>query len=136
MPTFDKGLEIFATWQTLMLGIGIYVLSFALRRVVETGWEKVKKNKWWNEVALPFTPIAIGILLALFAKKFPWPVPVKDSYSAKILYGLVCGVCCGWFYGRIRSFITAGQDEKAAAKKDLLLDSPEAPKPAPEAPKP
>jgi hypothetical protein len=130
MPTLNQGLEIFANWQTLLLGLAIYVMSFGLRRVVETGWSGAKKNKWWNEVVLPLTPVALGILLALVAKKFPWPMPVSGSFSARAMYGVACGVFCGWLYSRVRSFMKAGQDEKAAKDKDAPpeIGGPETPK--------
>lgn len=132
----DKGLEVFMNWQTMLLGMAIYVASFGLRRVVETGWAGASKNKWWNEVLLPLLPVFIGTLLALCAKKFPWPMPVSDSLSARVMYGIACGVFCGWLYSRIRSFMRAGQPDKSNPAELVGLETPEIPKPAQEAPKP
>lgn len=112
----DKAYEIFASWQTLVLGLTIYVLALSARRVVETGWVGAKTNKWWNEVLLPALPIVLGVLIAVLARKFPWPEPIlkSESFSAKAGYGIAVGLICGWLYARVRGFLRAGQDEKAA----------------------
>lgn len=127
MPQLNVGLEIFANWQTVLLSLCVYVASFGIRRIVETGWVLAKKNKWWNEVLLPLTPVVIGVIFGIFAKSFPWPLPVSESLSARVMYGVACGVCCGWLYARIRGFVKAGQEEKAQARGDL----PEIPPPPP-----
>lgn len=128
MPILDKGLEVFANWQTLMLGLSIYVMSFGTRRVVETGWVGAKKNKWWTEVLLPMTPIGCGVLLAFIAQQFPWPLPVNGSFSARAMYGVFCGMSCGWLYSRVRGYVNAGKAEKA--EKSGMEKPPSIPPPS------
>lgn len=105
----DDGLAVFANWQTLLLGITIYVTTAFVRRVIETAWKGAKDNKWYYEVLLPIGPIANGVLLALLLKSFPWPEPIAASRSGKVMYALVCGLFCGWLYARVRGFFRQGQ---------------------------
>jgi len=110
MPTtLDDGLSVFANWQTLLLGLTIYVMTAAVRRVVETAWKGATTNKWWYEVLLPLGPIGNGLLLAVTLKQFPWPPAVAESASARAMYAIVCGLFCGWLYARVRGFFRQGQ---------------------------
>ena len=103
--SLDNGIELFANWQTMTVGLTIYVMTAAGRRVFETGFPNATKSKWWYEVALPFGPIANGVLLAVIMKKFPWPPQVAESLSARVTYAIVCGLFCGWTYARVRGLI-------------------------------
>lgn len=139
MKTLEDGLAVFTNWQTVAVGLTIYVMTGAIRRVVETGWKGAKSNKWWYEVLLPLGPIGNGILLAMFVKQFPWPEPVAESTSSRVMYALVCGLFCGWLYGRVRGFFRNGS---TAGTSDVVpLDStprneesapPTEPSPSPE----
>ena len=114
--SLDQGFELFANWQTLVVGLTIYVMTAAIRRVVETGWKGSKTNKWWYEVLLPLGPIGNGIILAVGMKKFPWPEQVAASTSARVTYAIVCGLFCGWLYARVRGFLRSQTEE--GKKKD------------------
>jgi hypothetical protein len=102
---WDSIFEVFICWQTAVLCLGVFLITFAIRRPIEVGWTGAKKNKWWNEVALPLAPIVIGALLGALSKKFPWPTPVSGSGWARAMYGATCGLSCGWVYTRFRSII-------------------------------
>jgi hypothetical protein len=128
MEQFDKGFEVFANWQTLLLCLGIFLGTYGIRRVVETAWSGSKTNKWWTEVLLPMGPIGTGAILGYFAKSYPWPMPVADNLWAKVFYGASCGLASGWVYNRFRSVL------KAMATNDQVPESvvkvlPPAPKP-------
>ena len=103
--SLDQGFELFANWQTIVVGLTIYVVTAAIRRVVETAWKGATSNKWWYEVLLPLGPIGNGVILALVMPKFPWPDQVAVSTSARVTYAIVCGLFCGWFYARVRGFL-------------------------------
>lgn len=123
MASLDSGLEIFTNWQTVALGLTIYVMTAAIRRVIETGRPSITHSKWWREVFLPLGPVGNGIILALVARAFPWPEPVAGNLSARVMYALVCGLGCGWLYGRFRGFFKQGGGTSAAS--DIVpLDSP------------
>jgi hypothetical protein len=124
MEKFDKGFEVFFNWQTFMVCIGIFLATYAIRRIVETAWVKSKGNKWWCEVALPLGPIGTGILLAMVAKTFPWPMPIADSMWARALYGSICGVASGWVYNRFRSIFKTWSEEKNAKEDAAAAVTP------------
>lgn len=89
----------------------------------------------WTELFLPLGPYGTGMIIALFAKKFPWPMPVTDALSVKIMYGLVCGGASGWIYGRFRAFMNV---KKASGNSDAPPppDAPAAEPPAADPPAP
>lgn len=125
MASLDVGLELFTNWQTIALGLTIYVMTAAIRRVIETSRPEIVKSKWWREVFLPLGPVGNGIILAVALKAFPWPEQVAANLSSRVMYALVCGLGCGWLYGRFRGFMK--QDSAAAGPSDVVtLDSPPA----------
>lgn len=122
MPvSLDNGFDLFANWQTVVVGLTIYVITVGVRRIIETAWKGATMNKWWCEVILPLSPIVSGVTLAVGMKKFPWPPPVAGSLSARITYAIVCGLFCGWLYGRVRGFFRSAQQGNALAQG---LDAP------------
>jgi len=127
MPQLDKGFEVFVNWQTALFCLGIYFATYIVRTVVQALIPKVKVKgampyHLWNELFLPLGPYGTGILIALVAKKFPWPMPIADVWSAKVMYGLVCGGASGWFYGRFRAWAKVKDERKAGTS-----DAPPAP---------
>jgi len=133
MPQLDKGFEIFLNWQTALFCLGIYFITYVVRLFVEALVPGVKvkgttSHRLWTELFLPLGPYGTGMIIALFAKKFPWPMPVTDAMSVKIMYGLVCGGASGWFYGRFRAFmkITAENKLGPAPAPAELPPAPEA----------
>jgi hypothetical protein len=131
MPTLDKGLEIFINWQTFVFCLGIYFATQIVRTLVEAFVPnvKVKGTKTyhaWNEAFLPLGPFGTGMLIALLAKKFPWPMPIADAMSAKLMYGLICGGASGFMYGRFRAFIrirTESKDDGTAIADPVSVDN-------------
>ena len=107
MPQLDKGFEVFANWQTILFSIGVFMVTYVTRIIVEYAWKNWKQSKLYNELILHLFPIVVGGLIALAAKKFPWPMPIVDSASARIFYGAVLGMFCGAIYGRVRAWITS-----------------------------
>lgn len=102
----EKGLiELFANWQTAVFLIGVFMITYTIRTVVEGIWIGAKTNRFWTKIFLPLGPIATGVLFAIFAKKFPWPMPFGDSMSVKFMYGGGCGLFCNFFYARVRDWV-------------------------------
>jgi hypothetical protein len=114
MPSFDKAFEIFATWQTALFCLGVYMLTYVVRTIVEAFWKGAKQNVLWNELGLHLGPIGTGLIIALVAKKFPWPEPLGESGAARMFYGLICGGASGWVYGRFRAWLNIAADSQSA----------------------
>lgn len=110
--SFDNGLQVFGNWQTICVGLTIYIMTAAVRRIVEIAWKNAGQSKWWYEVLLPLGPIGNGILLAVGMRKFPWPEPIAGSFSARVMYAMICGLFCGWLYARVRGFMRQGSEVK------------------------
>ena len=106
MEQLDKGFAVFFSSQTILFCLGVFMVTFAIRRVVETGWVGAKTNKWWTEVFLPLGPIATGVILAFAAKTYTWPDVIKDPWS-RAFYGGACGMASGWVYTRFRAILKA-----------------------------
>lgn len=106
MPQLDKGFEVFANWQTVVFALGIYLITYVVRSVVEYAWKNWRQNRLYTDLGLHTFPIVVGGLVALFAKKFPWPMPISDSASARIFYGAILGMFCGVIYGRVRAWMS------------------------------
>jgi hypothetical protein len=135
-PDLTQGFAIFANWQTVVLCLGIYLITYFLRTIIEnTPGTKTFSQGWvWQTILLPLGPIATGVLIALFSKKFPWPMPIADAGLAREFYGGICGLGSGWMYARIRDWFGIAADagnpmaQKVAAK---FLSRPVSGSPAP-----
>lgn len=117
MAQLDTGFEIFLNWQTALFCLGIYFITYIVRTVIEATVKPVKvpgstAYNLWRELFLPLGPFGTGVLFAMFAKHFPWPMPVTDSLSVKVMYGLVCGGASGWSYARFRAWAKIKADAK------------------------
>lgn len=99
-------LDLLTRSGTYVLGIGVFVLTFFTRKVVELIWPSLKKmadanspdityatsaSRWWNEVILYAVPVAYGGLAAFSTSEFFFEG--IDGGSAKFMFG--AGV--GWF---------------------------------------
>lgn len=122
IPQLQQGFEVFANWQTALFCLAIYLATQFIRSIVENApATKSLAAGWvWTTVLLPFGPVGTGILLSLLCKKFPWPTPVADVMSAKLMYGTACGMASGWVYARVRDwFGVAAESGNPMAKKVL-----------------
>ena len=122
MEQLDQGLTAIVV-QSALFCMGIFLSTYGVRKVVETGWEGAKKSKWWNEVWLPLGPIATGVLLAFLAKTYTWPDIVKDPWS-RAFYGGVCGLSSGWVYNRFRSILRAWSTGPVPGQKTAETSKP------------
>lgn len=111
----DKGFEVFVNWQTIVFCLGIYFLTYMIRVAVEALWKGAKGSNLWTELALHCGPIGTGAILAYFAKQFPWPMPIADIMSAKLMYGMICGGASGFVYGRFRAWVGVAADSASPA---------------------
>jgi hypothetical protein len=121
MSTFDKAFDAFVNWQTLVFCLGIYIVTFFLRTLVEVLFPTVKVKPVWTELFVPFGPIGTGILLAFADKKFPWPMPLAESTLAKVFYGGICGMASGWIYARFRAWLKVAADKNPDGRAAKML---------------
>lgn len=96
---------------TYVLAIGIFVLTFFIRRIVETAWPKLKKQhdenspnvtyltqtaRWWNTVILAALPVVFGIVAGLLVKSDFFFDGIGDKGGR-----LAFGGGAGWFSGTL-----------------------------------
>jgi hypothetical protein len=127
----DKIFEAFVNAQTVVLCLGIYLMTYVIRKVVEGFWKGAKENRIWREVWLPLGPIVNGGALGVFAKQFVWPTAIGASMSGRIMYGAICGVFSALVYSRIRSFVQSAPAKRGGvalpAGKPVVTTTPSVP---------
>jgi len=128
----QQGLDIFANWQTVVFCLAVYMITYVIRTIVESlpNLQKFAGGWVWQELLLPLGPIATGVILALLSKKFPWPVPIADVFSVKLMYGGICGMTSGWMYSRVRAFFGVAADSGNQFAAKVLKRPPSNPPPA------
>ncbi len=134
--SLDKGFEVFANWQTVVFALGIYLMTYVSRTIIEYFWKGWKLNKLYTDLVLHLFPIVMGGLVGLLSKKFPWPMPITDSASARIFYGAILGMFCGVIYGRVRAWMGAKAGNLPLPSDNAVPEPPTDAEPKPSAPKP
>lgn len=94
----------FFNWEVVAFAVGLYILVFILRRLVEGFWKKALANYYWSEIVLPILPPVLGALIALVAVSYPYPEIVKTA-GVRVFYGLGMGFFSGWAYRVFKSVL-------------------------------
>lgn len=102
---FSAILAALINWESFLLCMGCYLLTFFIRTIVENLWN-VKNNKYWNEIFLPLAPIVMGGIMGMGAHLLLIELPLASSLLARILLGATCGAFSGALYARIKSAIS------------------------------
>lgn len=122
----DSTLDVFINWQTIILCLSIYLISFIIKTVIETIIPTALTNKYYKAIFVTLSPIFYGVFLGYFAHMFPWPIAsITDSAIARCLYGAVCGMSSGWVYSAVRTWVKA----KEASLKSPIEELPVVPIP-------
>lgn len=140
----------FLSYKSILLTIAVVILTFFIRRIVETAVPSAKKAahendpaktylnvfaEWWNKVILYAIPVLVGLVLAITVKEL---APESLKTGGLSIYGAVVGWFSSFLYKVFRKVVqqktglnlpsasTApppGEDEDAA---DDSKDPPEA----------
>lgn len=81
----------FFSLPTVVFIVGIGAIVLLVRRVVERTVPRVVATTWWPEIFLPLFPVALGVVIALVARQYPYPEVFAKAASARAFYGLVGG---------------------------------------------
>jgi len=107
-------LDDILTMPTASLLLGIYILSFALRRFFESIWPMLSSKtpttiyeRVWEEFILPTMPALLGLVFCLSCppRLFPYPAVVAASWVSRALYGLGVGWFAAWGYRVVTSIL-------------------------------
>lgn len=107
----EKVFESFFSPQVLFFCLFIWGVSLVLRRAFEQFFKSLTRKKIWNEFLLPILPIIIGMIVAFFAKQYPYPAPFNTSLSARLFFGFVSGGASGYIYRIIKAFLVTKEAE-------------------------
>jgi len=115
----DNAIANFLQFGTLILACAVFIVTFFVRKIVETAVPSVKKqadenspNKtyttgfsvWWNQVILYAIPVVIGCLFGLFNAPFMFAGDIK-TMSGRIIFGGVIGWFSSFLYKVVRKMI-------------------------------
>lgn len=141
MPTTSTDTIItdgFLLIPTLFFALGCWVITYLLRRVLETAVPKLKDTapyetklaEWWGEVILPTMPALIGVIGALILKGVVVEgyriIPVMfSSWQGAVLYGVVVGFFCSLIYKAFKKMFF----NRLGVKTEEELPKADVPKP-------
>lgn len=92
----DDLVSLLLTYRAGLLCLCVVILTFFVRRIVETAVPSLKGAKapyqsrlaaWWGEVLLPLVPILVGVGLALGVSE----LAPETRTGVKSIYGLILG---------------------------------------------
>lgn len=92
-------------WQTLLFSLGIFFIVLTIRKLLESSIVSLKTKKWWTDGILPCLPIILGGVVALLARKYPFPFGITTK-SYRILFGVAAGGSSGWIYATLKKWVT------------------------------
>lgn len=97
----------FSPISIITLCLAIFALVWAQRKVVESIFPNLKKNKskWsrlWFEFFVPLGPLGTGALIGLLADSYPWPDVFANSSIGRVLFGITCGLLSGFAYRLVK----------------------------------
>lgn len=99
----NNSLEVFFSWQTLLLCLFTYGLTFGVRSITESVFPSVERFHLWPKLILPLLPLLFGMVLA-FVPGIPWPEMLGGSATAHAVYGFVCGMFSSHVYAKVKDY--------------------------------
>ncbi len=112
----DQVAKEFVSLGTVVLALGIAILTFFVRKITETSFPSLKKRadenapgltyptkicRWWNEVILPLIPVLIGVATSLF----PWMSAITTDKLSTAGGQAFFGGVVGWFSAQVYKVI-------------------------------
>lgn len=106
----DNVLLALFTWQFVLFCLAVFGITLIIRRIAEYALVNnkfiAKESKLWRDLILPTLPIIVGIIFAVIAKKYPYPVDMTAT-SARVSWGLAGGLLSGLGYRVVNSFVVS-----------------------------
>jgi hypothetical protein len=121
----DPILSVFLSWQFIMFSLGIYVITWMMRTLLEYRFPKVITSKFYSEIVLPFTPVLVGAVVAFFATQYAYPAGIS-FLSGRLVFGATTGMFSGLIFRVIKSMLKSKLDPD-----DNFVPAPPAPPNAP-----
>jgi hypothetical protein len=112
--TLDQVLEF---WSFLFLGVIVYFFG----EQVKVFFPALVKKPWFSRTVVLHAPIAATLIAAI--PVFPMPSEIGNELGARLLYGLVAGICSAYSYKmlmRLTGNDTKGKEAKTRKKMEKL----------------
>jgi hypothetical protein len=84
--------------------LGIAIVIYVVRNILEKTIPSLKTATWFQEIVLPYSPILVGILLAISMKNYAFPMM---TLSGRALSGLIGGAFSDFAYNKIKIVLAA-----------------------------
>jgi|SRR5271165_4845377 len=112
----DNGLALLFSSQFILFALGISVVMWFLRTILEYIFPNIDKIKFWSELCVPLLPPTIGAVISYFATKYAYPDGL-NSFSGRVLFGSVAGLFSGLVFqvakgmlkDKIQGFLSSSQ---------------------------
>ncbi len=113
----DQAISQFFTAGTAILALSIVIVTFFIRRIVETAVPSVKKQadenhptptyktgfaRWWNSVILYSIPVLVGSTIGFFNVSYLFNIEGMDTAGSRIFFGGVVGWMSSYLYKILR----------------------------------
>lgn len=113
----DQALDQFITAGTAILALSVVILTFFIRRIVETAVPSVKKKadeneigvtystqfaRWWNQVILYSVPVIVGACIGLLKVPYLFNIEGMETRGARVFFGGVVGWLSSYIYKIVR----------------------------------
>jgi hypothetical protein len=114
------GLELFISWQAVVLAVLTSVLFEAFKRVLDMTWKKRKQNRWMTRLGMPALHGALGFGVGVASPLRPEAlmeyvsVHVTMPWLGYGVWGvLVGGVAGHYLYRHFKAFLSHNTEEES-----------------------
>jgi len=116
----DAGITQFFTPGTVILSFAVVILTFFVRRTLETSFPSLRKQcdenhpkpsylsgwaRWWNQVLLYLIPVLLGVGMALWNIKYLFAIEGLEDLDARLVFGGVIGWLSSFIYKIVRMLV-------------------------------
>ena len=130
----DSALEQLLNLGTMIFSVSIVIVTFFIRRVVETQWPALRKKsdenapaitystpfaRWYQTVILYAIPVVVGGLLGLLKITYFFPEAIQTP-GGRLFYGGVVG----WFSSAIYKIVKRAFASKGVELPGSLMPGP------------
>lgn len=127
----DSALNSLLSWQFIMFSLGVFVVTWIIRSVVEYFVPKAVNSKFWESLCLPIMPVVVGATIAYFATKYAYPNGLT-SLSDRLLFGSVAGLLSSSLYkvikaalkDKIQSYVNQGSTTQTPDQQVVPFSDP------------
>ncbi len=100
-----------STWEEwafplLVFCLGIFFLTYIVRRIVENYLTKFAERNQWKKVWLPSLPVIWGAAAGAIMHGYPY-LKTLPTWGTRAIYGAVAGGLCNFIYKVIKAVVKA-----------------------------